>query len=289
MSKRLIPEERKFDIGFQMNVRQWTPPEIDPDKPPYLLIHGLSSNARTWDGVAAELARAGHLVAAIDQRGHGRSEKPPVEAGYDFQTVTNDILKLLDELEWQSPIIAGQSWGGNVVLAFGAAHPGVAKGLVFVDGGFFDVKQRAPIWEEAYELFKPPNLKGIGRLEMYERMRRFQPEWSDEGIEATLNNFETLTDGTIRPWLTLERHMAIFRAMWEQDPPTLYPQIQEPVLICPTGLENEDEKRPMVQQAASGIKNVEVHWFPHTAHDIHVHRPIQLATLMMEWANRHHL
>ena len=35
-------------------------------------------------------------------------------------------------------------------------------------------------------------------------------------------NFETLEDGTIRPWLTLDRHMQILRALWDQKPSQLY-------------------------------------------------------------------
>jgi pimeloyl-ACP methyl ester carboxylesterase len=41
-----------------------------------LLLHGLASNARIWDGVASRLAGAGLRVAALDLRGHGDSEKP---------------------------------------------------------------------------------------------------------------------------------------------------------------------------------------------------------------------
>ena len=41
---------------------------------PFLLVHGLASNARMWDGVAQRLADAGHPVATVDLRGHGRSK-----------------------------------------------------------------------------------------------------------------------------------------------------------------------------------------------------------------------
>ena len=187
---------------------------------------------------------------------------------------------------WQRPLIAGQSWGGNVMLALGANHPGVAQGLIFVDGGFFDVKRRAPDWDTAYEMFKPPHLAGTPRMDMLARLRQFQPEWSEAALEATLANFETLPDGTIRPWLTLDRHMAIFRAMWEQDPPSLYAKLREPVLICPAGNDRQAEKQIMVEQAAASIPEVEVHWFPDTAHDIHVHRPVALAHLFLAWAKR---
>ena len=56
------------------------------DAVPFVLVHGLSSNARLWDGVGERLRERGHSSAALDQRGHGHSDKP--ESGYDFATVT---------------------------------------------------------------------------------------------------------------------------------------------------------------------------------------------------------
>jgi len=51
---------------------------------PIVLLHGLSSNARIWDGVAPRLAGAGLWPVAIDQRGHGESGQP--SSGYGFTT-----------------------------------------------------------------------------------------------------------------------------------------------------------------------------------------------------------
>src|SRR5207249_673446 len=44
---------------------------------PFVLVHGLASNARLWDGVADHLHAAGHTVVVTDQRGHGRSDARP--------------------------------------------------------------------------------------------------------------------------------------------------------------------------------------------------------------------
>ena len=111
-----------------LHVREWRHDDADSNpgvdgsaKPPFVLVHGLASNARTWDEVAPILAANGHRVIAVDQRGHGLSDKP--EGAYDFAAVTADLHALLDELELEKPIIAGQSWGGNVALAFGARDP----------------------------------------------------------------------------------------------------------------------------------------------------------------------
>lgn len=251
----------------------------------FVLLHGLASNATTWSAVARELAAHGHRVLAVDQRGHGRSDKP--DSGYDFATIVADLARLLDVLEVADPVIAGQSWGGNVVLAFGAVHPRRAHRLAFVDGGFLDLQARPGMsWERIAADLRPPDLAGMPRALLAERIRSFHPEWPEEGIEATLANFEALADGTVRPWLTLDRHMLILRALWEQRPAELYPLIERPVAIAVAEDAGNSEwvaaKRAQVAAAAAGLRAVRVHWFADTAHDIHVHRPAELASLLLE-------
>ncbi len=101
---------------LRLNVRHWP-----GEGRPFVLLHGLASNSLTWAVVARHLQAAGHAVYAVDQRGHGHSDKP--DDGYDFGTVTEDLELLCDRLGLASPIVAGQSWGGNVVLEFGARYP----------------------------------------------------------------------------------------------------------------------------------------------------------------------
>jgi pimeloyl-ACP methyl ester carboxylesterase len=47
----------------------------DDGAPPLVLLHGLGSQASTWDTAAAEFAKHFRVVA-IDQRGHGASDRP---------------------------------------------------------------------------------------------------------------------------------------------------------------------------------------------------------------------
>ena len=60
---------------------------------PILLIHGLASNARLWDGPARCLTQMGHAVIAIDQRGHGLSDKP--DFGYGMSDIAADVADML--------------------------------------------------------------------------------------------------------------------------------------------------------------------------------------------------
>src|SRR5829696_7410852 len=99
-----------------LHVRRW--PGGDPDRGmrPFLLVHGLSSNARLWDQVAEVLSDAGHPVHAVDLRSHGDSDAPP--DGYDTTTAAEDLAAL----GLTGTVVAGQSWGGNVVVTLAAKH-----------------------------------------------------------------------------------------------------------------------------------------------------------------------
>ena len=174
MDATIEPFQRRVAIrdGLELALREW--PGAGR---PYLLVHGLASNARTWDLVAQTLNAQGHYVIAVDQRGHGHSDKP--DSGYGFDEVTSDLLLLIEKLELRQPIVAGQSWGGNVVLDFAARYPEALTGLVLVDGGFIELSKDGEAWETVAERLKPPHLIGTPRSLMVERMKSFHGDWSE--------------------------------------------------------------------------------------------------------------
>lgn len=273
-------QDRYLNVGFNLHVREWR-----GAKNSFVLLHGLASNSRTWDAVAGHLAGAGHHVVAVDQRGHGLSDKPA--EGYDFAAISADLARLLPQLHLTRPILVGQSWGGNVVLELAARHPELICGLGFVDGGFLDLQSRPNMtWEKVVADLSPPNLTGTPREQIKQRIQAMHQDWTEAGLEATLNNFETLPDGTVRPWLSLERHLKILRAMWEQQPTALYPRVTAPTLICVAASDQQPDwttlKARQVTAAQAGLLNADVRWFDNTDHDIHVHRPQALADLFLE-------
>ena len=62
--------------GLRLHYRRWLPLEERPDLSPILLLHGLASAVHIWNLVAPLLADRGYSVTALDQRGHGESDKP---------------------------------------------------------------------------------------------------------------------------------------------------------------------------------------------------------------------
>jgi hypothetical protein len=53
-------------------------------------------------------------------------------------------------------------------------------------------------------------------------------DWPEEGRLGQLANFEVRSDGTIAPWLTFERHIAVLRGLWEHSPAPICSTISAP-------------------------------------------------------------
>jgi pimeloyl-ACP methyl ester carboxylesterase len=94
--------------------------------PPVLLIHGFASNARTnWvdTGWVDMLVKAGRRVIAIDNRGHGHSEKLYDTADYGSPIMAEDARRLLDHLGIAQADVAGYSMGARIAAFLALAHP----------------------------------------------------------------------------------------------------------------------------------------------------------------------
>jgi pimeloyl-ACP methyl ester carboxylesterase len=267
-----------------------TEPPRSNATPPFLLVHGLASNARMWDGVADRLGAADVTALTVDLRGHGRSSKP--DGPFDVPTVAGDLATLIEQLDLDRPVVAGQSWGGNVAVELAARHPDLVRGIVCVDGGWLELRRQFPDWEACRSALAPPRLLGRPLADVEEYVRSAHPDWPASGIRGILANFEVRPDGTIAPWLTYERHIEVLRGLWEHHPTERYAGIGVPVLLVPAvtdGGSRPDEaasdrtrrKRRDVEAAAAAIPRAQVRWLAGD-HDVHAQHPHELAGVMLE-------
>ncbi len=244
--------------------------EWDGAGTPFVLLHGLASNARLWDGVASSLAAAGHRVLAADQRGHGQASKP--DDGYDMATVTDDLHALVTALGLDRPVVVGQSWGANVVIEFAARFPGVASAVGCVDGGTIELQSRFADWDACAAALRPPPLVGSPLADIERMIRLGHDDWPESGIVGTLACFEVRDDGTVAPWLTLDRHLLVLRGLWEHRPFERLPQIQEPVLFIPT---TRGSSEGALELLADGrVEAID------GDHDLHAQHPVRVAALL---------
>ena len=264
--------------GVTLNVHRW---RGRTDLVPFVLVHGLASNLRMWDGVASRLSAAGCPVAAVDQRGHGRSDKP--DDGYDFATVSADLAEVVRALGYDRPVVVGQSWGGNVVVDLAARGSVPRGGIAGVDGGWIDLR-RFEAWEDCERAMAPPRSEGLPADDFEELIRGRRSEWPEDGIQGSLACFEVRRDGTIAPWLTYERHLRILRALWEQRVAELYAAVDVPVLLLPCDdgtAEWVARKRDEVAVAEARLRSSRTVWF-RAAHDVHAQKPDEVARVLLD-------
>lgn len=120
--EREISRTRGADVDIAFRVRG--------SGPAVVLLHGTSANHGVWHPVADALE--GHAtVIALDQRGHGRSDKPA--AGYMAGDFAGDVITVLDALGIEDAVVAGHSLGGRNAWVTAATYPERVSGVVVVD------------------------------------------------------------------------------------------------------------------------------------------------------------
>jgi len=273
------PADRYVEAnGLRLHVRDW-----GGEGQPVVLLHGLASNARIWDFVAPLLSTSGGRVIALDQRGHGASDRP--ETGYGFHEVTADLIGVVDALGLGAPVVVGHSWGANVAITFAASAPGAAKGLALVDGGTWDLSA-SMTWEEAEKAMAPPRIKGTPRTRLLQLIQKgdLADLWSPELEAVFMAQFDVAPDDTIAPVLTFERHMMIVQAIYDYHPAELLPRIACPVLMLPTIRESApdwaDRKRAGIARAEGLLPRARTVWLEDSIHDVPLQRPALLAEIL---------
>lgn len=94
-----------------------------------VLLAGYQT-AHEYDNIAPKLSAFCH-VYGITRRGFGASSRP--DSGYTAQRSAEDVLKVLDALKLNRPVLAGHSFGGEDLFTIGPEHPTLVAGLVFLD------------------------------------------------------------------------------------------------------------------------------------------------------------
>lgn len=87
---------------------------------PVVLIHGWPLSAQAWEPQVPALQAAGYRVVAYDRRGFGHSDKP--ESDYSYDTLADDLQRVLDHCELQDVTLVGFSMGGGEVARYITRH-----------------------------------------------------------------------------------------------------------------------------------------------------------------------
>ena len=102
------------------------PAHAEAEQALLVLVHGFSVPSYIWDPTFQEAVRRGRPVLRLDLFGRGHSSNP--DTNYDPDLYADQIIGLLDHLEYRRPVhLVGLSMGGVVVarakFTFRRAHP----------------------------------------------------------------------------------------------------------------------------------------------------------------------
>lgn len=217
-----------------------------------VVVPGITSPAATWEFVAEELGRT-YRVYTLDNRGRGLSDRPA--SGYRLEDYAADLASVLKALKLDHPIILGHSMGARIAAAFAARYRTVPTPLIVVD----------------------PPLSGPGRapypvpLDVYldairdaragataEAMRRFNPTWSDQQLQARADWLGTCDESAVT-----ESH----RGFHEEDFFTFWPLVRAPAILV-YGEKSQVVPASAIPELASRNPSAELAVVPQAGHMI---------------------
>ena len=233
----------------------------DPTGVPVLLLHAWGESSGCFDRLTPLLPGTLRTLA-MDQRGHGDSDKPA--EGYSLAASAGDVTAFLDALGVASAVLVGSSSGGYVAQQVAVSSPERVRGLVLV-GAPRSLHGRPPFADEIDQLTDPLDRNWVTRsLTWFPRCHEV-PEWY---IEARVH------DGLALPARVWRQSLA---GLTEATPPTEAGTIDQPTLIIWGG---RDELLPRAEADAlvDAIPGSRLVVYPDTGHLVLWEEPGRIAS-----------
>ena len=197
---------------------------------PVIFLHGGGQGAGGWTNWQRNLqvfADAGYRAIAPDAFGYGLSSKP-ADGNFDFQTLVDCLVKLLDQLGLKQVTLVGNSMGGAMAIRFAQDFPQRVKKLVVMGPGGIGPMERYLAMPAIQKL------KELGQEEggfSKDKLRRFleymaysnddvTDQLVDERYEVACTQpprvFQTLSIDDLRPRLHLLKTLPTM-VLWGRD------------------------------------------------------------------------
>ncbi len=126
---------------------------IDGQGPPVVLIHGYTASGDLNWRLPAVIGLLGknYRVITLDNRGHGKSDKPRDVDQYGPK-MAEDVVRLMDHLHLESAHLVGYSMGGMITLKLLAMHPDRVRSAVIGGMGWTELPANGQLAQTAEKL-----------------------------------------------------------------------------------------------------------------------------------------
>lgn len=177
--------------GLNFHYREWGDTRT---RHAVVLLHGYTETCEVWTETAQDLAREFRVIA-IDQRGHGESDRAP-DHDYSRATQMEDLEAIIEVLGLRSVTLIGHSMGGATAICYAADHPEMVTALVVIE--------TAPeVLRSGIETIR--RLMASGRSfeslgDAVESFREFFPYATTEQLERRVRASLTANDDGVYSW-----------------------------------------------------------------------------------------
>lgn len=205
------------------------------DKPPVILLHGITDSGLCWRRVAQVLAPDYDLFL-VDSRGHGLSDKPETD-DYSLEIYAADTAGLIEALGLGKASIIGHSLGGGIGSTLAASRPDLVCALVLED----------PPW-------RLPAAQNQGpRLEEWREQTRLRKATMTHAQIVALgkNRSTTWHDDEFDPWAQAKLDVSEYVFSGLSDSLNRWPELA-PKIQCPTLLVGGDPELDGIISAEAG-------------------------------------
>ena len=220
--------------GVKLHYLEWPGPGR-----PLVFLHANSYCGGVWSPLAARLSDS-FCVFALDMRGHGLSDKP--ETGYDWGSLRDDLVGLLQSLDLRETLLVGHSRGGGATVLTAAACPERVRGLLVYEPNIAPLRvlseqedsNRMPIDAIVARAMRRRTVF-TSRQELFDRYSQENAlkQWKDECLWAYIEHGTALHDDgqaelLCPPWVEAQ----YYREMLRTDAWTEMRPLQLPTLLC---------------------------------------------------------
>ncbi|EEI77857.1 alpha/beta fold hydrolase [Corynebacterium striatum] len=267
-----------------------------PSDPLVLLLHGSFGGWFDFKDVIAPIAEQGFHVAALDMRGFGMSDKPPVEVGQDIRAMVGDITGAIQALGHDSAYLVGADSGGAIAWAVACERPERTLGLVSVSASHpVDLRRAmaARPWDFGWLLLRAGLCRLAGPIRRHNPLMR-PSTYEKELALNTDSKFPAECRGDVAKLRIQASQIGNVRRgiLWNHRMRTAVPplswidsKVEAPVLYLHP---KQQLWRPLVRRAekrtASAFRNATI---AQTKNLPHIESPEAFATMVSEWLNSH--
>jgi len=235
---------------------------------PVILLHGLTDSWFSFS-LVLPLLSSRHHAWALDQRGHGDSERP--STGYAVQDFAGDVLAFVDAMELERATLIGHSMGSLVALEAGLRAPGRISKLVLIGSGAHLRSDDMRLLQKRFGMLDDPVPAEFAREFQLSTIHHPVPDEFLEGAVA-----ESLKVPA-RVWReALDGLLAV-------DYTDRLGELRMPALLL-WGDHDEMFPRPGQEVLGAGLPNATSRIYPGTGHALHWERPLDFVSDLEKFA-----